>query len=219
MNLSDRAIDTPLPAHIAPIEDELGFCGRCRYVSNFCHDRNMRNALRSVKQVCGIQAICLPLASSAGSIICQSRGSQPKGEKARAEPPECFRQKRIQPLHPQTHKTGLQAPRLTDTKVDTLQSASGKSGRRFYVRNRVKTKGRSASSDPNQTGCAPDLSKTWNSALIGLTDGRAGDRRQKRVFRLLPPKFRAALGRAYQRLTRSSQADRCRNVKPLQEPS
>src|SRR5262249_20249160 len=51
VNLADRAIDPPLPAHVAPMQDEA--FDRARELDilfgNFCHDRNIRTKEMNVK--------------------------------------------------------------------------------------------------------------------------------------------------------------------------
>src|SRR5262249_30011799 len=51
MNLADRAVDAPLPAHVAPMQHEaFGGVGKLSYAfSNFCHNRNIGNRRKKVK--------------------------------------------------------------------------------------------------------------------------------------------------------------------------
>ena len=55
MDLADRAIDAPLSAHVAPMQDEPfdGFGELCGFVRNFCHDRNIGNKERMSRGVLG----------------------------------------------------------------------------------------------------------------------------------------------------------------------
>src|SRR5262249_34440290 len=53
MNLADRAVDAPLPAHVAPMQHEAfgGVRELSCFFSNFCHNRNIGNRRKKVKSL------------------------------------------------------------------------------------------------------------------------------------------------------------------------